>query len=50
VLSGHEDALVAPMPDFVDALQVQTVLATVATAVSRRAAVEVAEIAGSTPP
>jgi len=50
VLSGHEDALVAPMPDFVDALQVQTVLETVATAVSRRTAVEVAELAGSPPP
>lgn len=42
-----DDALVAPMPDFAEALQVQTVLEAVSTATTRRAAVDVAEITES---
>lgn len=47
-LAGRPDeALVAPMPDFAAALQVQTVLEAAATSANRRAAVEVAEIAAT---
>ncbi|MFN8079389.1 MAG: Gfo/Idh/MocA family oxidoreductase [Kineosporiaceae bacterium] len=47
-LAGRpDDALVAPMPDFAEALQVQTVLEAAAASAGRRAAVEVAEIAAT---
>ena len=43
VLGGGEP--VAPIPDFADALQVQTVLETAAESARRAAAVDVAEVA-----